>query len=174
MVRDVVKNIITQKIMEKALEKPLEWLTSVLDKKGQLDETDMINFAKQVNEIGDKVVPQITGLADALKNEGLDMREDGSSSMTNSVKSITEETADLLCSYVNDIRLNVSVDRENIKLISDAVKSVPELNVIARSQLTAMNQLVSLAEYRNRMLDDMYSWMRAVTSGTGTKSISMK
>jgi hypothetical protein len=171
MVRDVVKNIVTQKIMEKALEKPLEWLTSVLDKKGQLDETDMINFAKQVNEIGDKVVPQITGLADALKNEGLDMREDGSSSTTNSIKGITEETADLLCSYVNDIRLNVSVDRENIKLISDAVKSVPELNVIARSQLTAMNQLVTLAEYRNGKLDDMYNWMRSVTKETGAKSL---
>ena len=102
------------------------------------------------------------------------MREDGSSSATNSVKSITEETADLLCSYVNDIRLNVSVDRENIKLISDAVKSVPELNVIARSQLTSMNQLVSLAEYRNRMLDDMYSWMRSVTRESGSKSLRLK
>ena len=174
MVRDVVKNIVTQKIMEKALEKPLEWLTSVLDKKGQLDETDMDTFAKILNEVGEKVIPQITGLFDAMKNNGFDMREDGSSSATNSVKSITEETADLLCSYVNDIRLNVSVDRENIKLISDAVKSVPELNVIARSQLTAMNQLVSLAEYRNRMLDDMYSWMRSVTKETGARSLRIK
>lgn len=174
MVRDVVKNIVTQKIMEKALEKPLEWLTSVLDKKGQLDETDMDTFAKILNEVGEKVTPQITGLFDAMKNNGFDMREDGSSSATNSVKSITEETADLLCSYVNDIRLNVSVDRENIKLISDAVKSVPELNVIARSQLTAMNQLVSLAEYRNRMLDDMYSWMRSVTRESGSKSLRLK
>lgn len=174
MVRDVTKNIVTQKIMEKALEKPLEWLTSVLDKKGQLDETDMDKFAKLLNEVGEKVAPQITGLFDAMKNNGFDMREDGSSSATNSVKSITEETADLLCSYVNDIRLNVSVDRENIKLISDAVKSVPELNVIARSQLTAMNQLVSLAEYRNRMLDDMYSWMRSVTKETGARSLRIK
>lgn len=174
MVREVTKNIVSQKIMEKALEKPLEWLTSVLDKKGQLDETDMDKFAKLLNEVGEKVAPQITGLFDAMKNNGFDMREDGSSSATNSVKSITEETADLLCSYVNDIRLNVSVDRENIKLISDAVKSVPELNVIARSQLTAMNQLVSLAEYRNRMLDDMYSWMRSVTKETGARSLRIK
>lgn len=174
MVRDVVKNIVSQKIMEKALEKPLEWLTSVLDEKGQLDETDMITFAKKVNEIGDKVVPQIEGLFDAFKNEGMDFREEGSSSAKNSIKSITEETADLLCSYVNDIRLNVSVDRENIKLIADAVKSVPELNVIAESQLTAMNQLVTLAEYRNGRLDDMYNWMRSVTKETGAKSLRIK
>ena len=174
MVRDVTKNIVSQKIMEKALEKPLEWLTSVLDKKGQLDETDMDKFAKLLNEVGENVVPQLTGIFDALNKNGLDLRENGSSSTTNSIKGITEETADILCSYVNDIRLNVSVDRENIKLISDAVKSVPELNVIARSQLTAMNQLVSLAEYRNRMLDDMYSWMRSVTRESGSKSLRLK
>lgn len=172
MVRDVVKNIITQKIMEKALEKPLEWLTSVLDKKGQLDETDMINFAKQVNEIGDKVVPQITGLVDALKNEGLDMRENGSSSTTNSVKSITEETADLLASYLNSIRLYCAEDNANLKQLTELTKSaLPEISVIAKSQLTAMNQLVTLAEYRNGKLDDMYNWMRSVTKETGAKSL---
>ena len=142
MVRDVVKNIVTQKIMEKALEKPLEWLTSVLDKKGQLDETDMINFAKQVNEIGDKVVPQITGLVDALKNEGLDMREDGSSSATNSIKGITEETADLLASYVNSIRLDLSVVREM------QGKFLPEMSEIAKSQLTQLN-LIAQNTLRN-------------------------
>ena len=175
MVRDVTKNIVSQKIMEKALEKPLEWLTSVLDEKGQLDETDMINFAKQVNEIGDKVVPQITGLADALKNEGLDMREDGSSSATNSIKGITEETADILASYLNSIRLYCAEDNANLKQLTELTKSVlPEISVIARSQLTAMNQLVTLAEYRNGRLDDMYDWMRSVTRESGSKSLRLK
>ena len=99
------------------------------------------------------------------------MRENGSSSTSNSIKGITEETADILASYVNAIRLDVSVNREEIKSISDAVKSVPELNVISRSQLAAMNQLVSLAEYRNGRLDDMYSWMRSVTKESGAKSL---
>ena len=121
----------------------------------------------------EKVAEQVEATRDFFKNE-YGWSDNSSSSSRNSVKSITEETADLLCSYVNDIRLNVSVDRENIKLISDAVKSVPELNVIARSQLTAMNQLVSLAEYRNRMLDDMYSWMRSVTRESGSKSLRLK
>ena len=121
----------------------------------------------------EKVAEQVEATRDFFKNE-YGWSDNSSSSSRNSVKSITEETGDLLCSYVNDIRLNVSVDRENIKLISDAVKSVPELNVIARSQLTAMNQLVSLAEYRNRMLDDMYSWMRSVTRESGSKSLRLK
>ena len=173
MVRDVVKNIITQKIMEKALEKPLEWLTSVLDKKGQLDETDMINFAKQVNEIGDKVVPQITGLADALKNEGLDMREDGSSSATNSIKGITEETADILASYLNAVRLDVSVIREM------QGKFIPEMSEIAKSQLTQLNLIAQntlrnadAAERIDKTVSELNDNFNRVINGT--KSLKMK
>lgn len=173
MVRDVVKNIIAQKIMEKALEKPLEWLTSVLDKKGQLDETDMINFAKQVNEIGDKVVPQITGLVDALKNEGLDMREDGSSSTTNSIKGITEETADLLASYVNSIRLDLSVVREM------QGKFLPEMSEIAKSQLTQLNLIAQntlrnadAAERIDKTVSELNDNFNRVINGT--KSLKMK
>lgn len=173
MVRDVVKNIITQKIMEKALEKPLEWLTSVLDKKGQLDETDMINFAKQVNEIGDKVVPQITGLVDALKNEGLDMREDGSSSATNSIKGITEEAADLLASYVNSIRLDLSVVREM------QGKFLPEMSEIAKSQLTQLNLIAQntlrnadAAERIDKTVSELNDNFNRVINGT--KSLKMK
>lgn len=173
MVRDVVKNIIAQKIVEKALEKPLEWLTSVLDKKGQLDETDMINFAKQVNEIGDKVVPQITGLVDALKNEGLDMREDGSSSTTNSIKGITEETADLLASYVNSIRLDLSVVREM------QGKFLPEMSEIAKSQLTQLNLIAQntlrnadAAERIDKTVSELNDNFNRVINGT--KSLKMK
>lgn len=171
MVKDVTKNIVTQKIMEKALSKPLDYLTSILDEKGKLDETDMDKLADQLYKVGDEVVPQITGVFEALKNRGWDMRENGSSSTSNSVKSITEETADILAAYLQAIRLDVSVNRDEIKRISDAVRSVPELNVIARSQLTAMNQLVTLAEYRNGKLDDMYSWMRSITKETGARSL---
>ena len=173
MVRDVVKNIITQKIMEKALEKPLEWLTSVLDKKGQLDETDMVNFAKQVNEIGEKVVPQITGLADALKNEGLDMREDGSSSTTNSIKGITEETAGILASYLNEVRLDVSVIREMHG------KFIPEMSEIAKSQLTQLNLIAQhtlrnadAAERIEKIFIEYNDNFNRVINGT--KSLKMK
>nr|DAF72382.1 MAG TPA: tail tape measure protein [Caudoviricetes sp.] len=172
MVRDVTKNIVSQKIMEKALEEPLKWLTGVLDEKGQLDETDMDTFAKKLNKAGEKVTPLITGIFDAMKNNGFDMREDGSSSVTNSIKGITEETADLLASYLNSIRLYCAEDNANLKQLTELTKStLPEISVIAKSQLTAMNQLVTLAEYRNGRLDDMYSWMRSITKETGARSI---
>lgn len=172
MVKDVTKNIVTQKIMESALQEPLNYLTGILKDKGKLDETDMDKLADMLYKAGDEVVPQITGLYDAFKKRGWDFRDNGSSSSTkNSIQSITEETADIIASYLNNIRLDVSVNREYIKIISDYLKNIPEMNAIAQSQLDAMNQLVSLAEYRNDRLDDMYSWMRSVTKDTGSKSL---
>ena len=173
MVRDVTKNIVSQKIMEKALEKPLEWLTSVLDEKGQLDETDMDKFAKQLYEVGEKVTPQITGLFDAMKNNGFDMRENGSSSATNSIKGITEETADLLASYVNNIRLDLSVVREM------QGKFLPEMSEIAKSQLTQLNLIArntlrnaDAAERIDKTVSELNDNFNRVINGT--KSLKMK
>ena len=173
MVRDVTKNIVSQKIMEKALEKPLEWLTSVLDEKGQLDETDMDKFAKQLYEVGEKVAPQITGLFDAMKNNGFDMRENGSSSATNSIKSITEDTADLLASYLNEVRLDVSVIREM------QGKFLPEMSEIAKSQLTQLNLIAQntlrnadAAERIDKTVSELNDNFNRVINGT--KSLKMK
>lgn len=173
MVRDVTKNIVSQKIMEKALEKPLEWLTSVLDEKGQLDETDMDTFAKILNEVGEKVTPQITGLFDAMKNNGFDMRENGSSSTTNSIKGITEETADLLASYLNAVRLDVSVIREM------QGKFIPEMSEIAKSQLTQLNLIAQhtlrnadAAERIEKIFIEYNDNFNRVINGT--KSLKMK
>lgn len=172
MVKDVTKNIVTQKIMENALRKPLGYLTDILKDKGKLDETDMNQLADLLYKAGENVVPQLTGIFDALKEKGLDLRENGSSSLTNSIKGINEEEIGLLASYLNSIRLYCAEDNANLKQLTELTKSVlPEISVIARSQLTSINQLVTLAEYRNGRLDEIYSWMRSITKETGARSI---
>lgn len=173
MVRDVTKNIVSQKIMEKALEKPLEWLTGILDEKGKLDETDMNDFADKLYEVGENVVPQLTGIFDSLKNKGLDLRENGSSSTTNSIKGITEETADLLASYLNAVRLDVSVIREM------QGKFLPEMSEIAKSQLTQLNLIArntlrnaDAAERIEKIFIEYNDNFNRVINGT--KSLKMK
>lgn len=173
MVRDVTKNIVSQKIMEKALEKPLEWLTGILDEKGKLDETDMGDFADKLYQVGENVVPQLTGIFDALKEKGLDLRENGSSSTTNSIKGITEETADLLASYLNAIRLDVSVIREM------QGKFLPEMSEIAKSQLTQLNLIAQntlrnadAAERIDKTVSELNDNFNRVINGT--KSLKMK
>lgn len=173
MVREVTKNIVSQKIMEKALEKPLEWLTGILDEKGKLDETDMDDFADMLYQVGENVVPQLTGIFDALKEKGLDLIENGSSSLTNSIKGITEETGDLFASYLNAIRLDVSVIREM------QGKFLPEMSEISKSQLTQLNLIAQntlrnadAAERIEKIFIEYNDNFNRVINGT--KSLKMK
>lgn len=174
MVKDVTKNIVTQKIMEAALQKPLDYLTNILKDKGKLDETDMNQLADLLYKAGDEAIPQITGIFEALKKRGLDLRDNGSSSSTkNSIKSITEETADILASYLNAVRLDVSVIREM------QGKFIPEMSEIAKSQLTQLNLIAQntlrnadAAERIDKTVSELNDNFNRVINGT--KSLKMK
>lgn len=172
LIKDLTKNILSQKIMEIALQPTLDELKYKLQQKGKLDENDIPEIADGLIEAGNSAIENITDILDALKEKGWDLSENGTLSVSNSIKNITEDTADILAAYLNSIRLDCSVNRENLRLILVAVQSVPELNNIARSQLTQLTTLVTLAEARNSKLDDMYSWMNKVTNGV--LKISMK
>lgn len=99
--------------------------------------------------------------------------KDSKSRSGSNIKGITENTGDIIASYLNTIKLDVSVDRPNIQKIADAVASMPEISGIAQSQLSQLTTLVSLAQYRNGRLDDMYDWMRSVTKEGGTKHLAV-
>ena len=101
------------------------------------------------------------------------MRENGSSSTTNSIKGITEETADLLASYVNSIRLDLSVVREM------QGKFLPEMSEIAKSQLTQLNLIAQntlrnadAAERIDKTVSELNDNFNRVINGT--KSLKMK
>lgn len=167
LVGDLTKNIITQNIMERALQPALDYLTKELENKnGLLDASSIVGLGKLLDEAGDKSIANITSVLELLKKNGWDLSADSSGSTSNSVKSITEDTGGLLASYLNSIRLDVSVNRDNIQLIADSMQSLTDMNIISKSQLSSLNQLVDLAVYRNGVLDDMYGWMRKVSMGT--------
>nr|DAV17526.1 MAG TPA: hypothetical protein [Caudoviricetes sp.] len=166
MVKDLTKNIISQKIMEQALQKPLDFLTQQIEKKGRLDEYDVTQLASDLYSAGENSVANITAVLEELKRRGWDFSESGSSSTTNTIKGVTEETADLLAAYLNAIRLDVSVNRENIKAIATNVSLLPAMSEIQKSQLAAMNQLVTLAQVRNDRIDKIVTWTRKVSNGS--------
>ena len=61
--------------------------------------------------------------------------DNSSSSSRNSVKSITEETGDLIASYLNEIRADCAVMR------AEQAKYYPEMSEIAKSQLSQLNAI---------------------------------
>lgn len=173
LMNSLTKNILSQSIMETLLEPTLKKLSNKLQENGgKLTAEDVTDITSSLIDAEDKAITDITQILDELKNKGLDLSENGSLSTSNSIKSITEETADLLASYINAIRLDVSVNRENVRIIAEAVKCLPNMNAVAESQLISLNTLVNLAEKRNEKLDMMYDWMRATTNGTKKISVA--
>lgn len=99
--------------------------------------------------------------------------DNSSSSLTNSVKGITEDTGDLIASYLNSIRLDVSVIRE------EQVKCMSESNEIAKSQLTQLNFIsantlrnAEAAERIERVFEEYSSNFNMVINGV--KSIKVR
>lgn len=173
LIKTLTKNIISQSILEIALEPVQKDIRNLLQKnEGKLQPDDVTKIADELDKTVGNSVDNIENILDALKAKGYDLSENGSLSVSNSIKGVTEETADLLASYINAIRLDVSVNRENITMIAEAVKNLPNLNVIAQSQLEQLTTLVSLARTRNEMISNMYDWMRALTNGTKKLSVA--
>lgn len=171
LVKDVTKSIVSQKFMETALEKPLAYLEDLINEKGKLDETDMGKLVDDLVAAGENATYNITAVMDALKAKGYDFSESGSGSVTNSIKNVTEETADVLASYLNAVRLDVSVNRAQIQSMGELLRAqVPVMSQIQKAQLAQLTQLVTLAEARNEKLDRMTDWMTAVTTG-GRKKV---
>lgn len=115
---------------------------------------------------------QIEATRDYLKKE-YGWPDNSSSSAKNSVKSITEETGDLIASYLNAIRLDCSVMR------AEQAKYYPEMSEIAKSQLTQLNAIArntlrnaDAAERIESIFTEYNDNFNRVLNGT--KSLKMK
>lgn len=99
------------------------------DVKGLADKfIDMSNTSEQYTEAMDKV-------NEYLKQLGYDIKDAGESSggLSASIGKITEDQADLLASYINGIRADVSLNKELFKqLVND---TLPGMSRIAQAQL---------------------------------------
>ena len=120
----------------------------------------------------EKVAKQVEATRDFFKNE-YGWSDNSSSSSRNSVKNITEETADILVSYVNALRLDCSVMR------AEQAKYYPEMSEIAKSQLSQLNAIAQntlrnadAAERIDRTVSELNDNFNRVLNGT--KSLKMK
>lgn len=120
----------------------------------------------------EKVAKQVEATRDFFKNE-YGWSDNSSSSSRNSVKNITEETADILVSYCNSMRADLAMVRES------QAKFIPEMSEIAKSQLTQLNAIAQntlrnadAAERIDRTVSELNDNFNRVLNGT--KSLKMK
>lgn len=125
-----------------------------------------------VKNTTEDLTKQIEATRDYLKKV-YGWSDNSSSSSRNSVKSITEETGDLIASYLNAIRLDCSVMR------AEQAKYYPEMSEIAKSQLTQLNAIArntlrnaDAAERIERIFVEYNDNFNKVLNGT--KSLKIK
>lgn len=173
LIKDLTKNILSQKIMEMALQPTLDSLKEILKQKGKLDETDIIGIANDLIEAGNNTIENITNILDALKEQGWDLSENGTLSVSNSIKGITEDTADLLASYINQCRADLSVVRNMHE------HYYPQFSEIGNAQIIQMKAIAQntlrnaeAAERIEVAVNSLDGNIKAVINGT--KKFSMK
>ena len=173
LIKDLTKNILSQKIMEMALQPTLDMLTDKLKQKGKLDETDIPKIADSLIEAGDNAVENITNILDALKEKGWDLSENGTLSVSNSIKNITEDTADILAAYVQAMRADLSVVRNMHE------RYYPQFSEIGNAQIIQMKAIAQntlrnaeAAERIEVAVNSLDGNIKAVINGT--KKFSMK
>ena len=167
ILNNTFKSIIAKSIMEDELKDTLEYVKTEMSKKNGLLDADTIkSLSSMLNKASETAVSNITHLLDQMKKDGYDFSPTSSKSLSSGIKSITEDSADILASYVNAIRLDVSVDRANIQLIADAASKLPTMSVIAKSQLTALESISQNTLRNADAADQMLSLFKAITNGT--------
>ena len=168
-VSDILKDLGVKMITERFISKALEPIMEDFLKQYEQDEgvltQDGMNILARMYDAGDTLVEQTNDFMDGLnsiaRQHGADLEEaKESSSASSAIKGMTEQTADLLASYINAIRADVSVNRMTLQQILFAMQGQAEMPVIATAQL---EQLRMIAQYtaatasNTARIDEIYS-----------------
>ena len=109
----------------------------------KLDASEVAAMKEYLDKIKNRGIPAAEELFNAINDATGGMLNDtdkAKSGLSAGIQSVTEDTADLLASYLNGIRGDVSVQTHVLwpKLLDDVL---PQMNVIAQSQLDAQRQI---------------------------------
>lgn len=174
IVRDVTKNIISQKIIQEAFKRVNldDIITSEMDRtSGKLDEFSVKKIGDALMTASDSAISNTTKLLDYLKSVGYDLSDtaDNASTLGKGIASITEDTADLLASYINAIRADVAA----IRAIEERVLETGflDVNTNLALQLTELRNISSFAERNAIAAERILDLFESVTTigGSGRK-----
>ena len=148
---DVVKNMAKMYILEPYFKRLREYLFGEDGKSGafgtdfKLDETEMAGMMGIIGEIKDKAIPAYKEFFDAMNEAmgGALTAGQEASDLSKGIQSITEDTAQLLASYLNAIRQDVSIMRELTSQILTLMKQTNNNASLILAQLSQLNTTAS-------------------------------
>lgn len=106
---------------------------------------------------------------EGLKKEGIDLTANGEANgLSKGIQSITEDTANLLASYINAIRADVAV----IRAIDEANSGGSSLSAVAQQQLSELTAISRNVEMNRKSVERIETLFNSVvTSGSNGKRI---
>lgn len=151
-VSDIMRNVAVKMAQQSIIEKYMnDFLKPFLDeftaKNGVMDSEMYSELADIVDGTGariEQVQDFLEQLEKVMNEKGLTLKEDSESSssgFSKGIQSITEDTANLLGSYLNAIRQDSSVQRTLIEQLVSV--DVPKINYIVEAQLRELSQIQS-------------------------------
>lgn len=113
----------------------------------------------------ESLAKDVDAMRDILRDM-YDWNDNSSSSASNVISGITEEEANLGLSYLNSIRADVSVNRENISKIYQSVGVIPQMNATVRQQLATLEYIAECSMRNADAAEEIRDMFRAVTNNT--------
>ncbi|MDE6454208.1 MAG: hypothetical protein K2L27_08410 [Muribaculaceae bacterium] len=181
IMRSVVKSIIATEVIAPAMERLRDYLFGdngvfANYKTGgdfKLSAQDAVGLANELNGVKDEIAAakDIWDYINDSLGGMLDDTESTKSGLSAGIQSVTEDTADLLASYLNAIRADVAMQTGSYwtRLLDD---SLPQMNIIAQSQLDTQRQIAEntlrnavAAEAIMKSNDDISRLLARVTQG---------
>lgn len=149
---DVMNSILKISILEPAMQQLQKMLfgedgmSGYFGKDFSLDERELESIADYLMGVSEKT-DDYYSMLDKLNNYmekkyGISMKEeeeDSGSGLSKGIQNVTENTANLLASYINAIRADVSVKREYVRRLIEEL--FPAYNVIAQAQLQQLTMI---------------------------------
>lgn len=149
---DVMNSILKISILEPAMQQLQKMLfgedgmSGYFGKDFSLDEKELESIADYLMGVSEKT-DDYYSMLDKLNNYmekkyGISMKEeeeDSGSGLSKGIQNVTENTANLLASYINAIRADVSVKREYVRRLVEEL--FPAYNVIAQAQLQQLTMI---------------------------------
>lgn len=149
---DVMNSILKISILEPAMQQLQKMLfgedgmSGYFGKDFSLDEKELESIADYLMGVSEKT-DDYYSMLDKLNNYmekkyGISMKEeeeDSGSGLSKGIQNVTENTANLLVSYINAIRADVSVKREYVRRLVEEL--FPAYNVIAQAQLQQLTMI---------------------------------
>lgn len=149
---DVMNSILKISILEPAMQQLQKMLfgedgmSGYFGKDFSLDERELESIADYLMGVSEKT-DDYYSMLDKLNNYmekkyGISMKEEeeeNGSGLSKGIQNVTENTANLLASYINAIRADVSVKREYVRRLVEEL--FPAYNVIAQAQLRQLTMI---------------------------------